>query len=103
MAEPSEFLEINNLDLVKRFYYGLDTKTDLKENEIKILAILDLFTNIIKQEFKVDSGLEVLIEKYKRYKISLDRKGRREFFKILEAQKIQETENLADKIKKLFS
>jgi len=103
MAEPSEFLEINNLDLVKRFYYGLDTKTDLKENEIKILAILDLFTNIIKQEFKVDSGLEVLIEKYKRYKISLDRKGRREFFKILEAQKIQEAENLADKIKKLFS
>jgi len=103
MAEPSEFLEINNLDLVKRFYYGLDTKTDLKENEIKILAILDLFTNIIKQEFKVDSGLEILIEKYKRYKISLDRKGRREFFKILEAQKIQETENLADKIKKLFS
>jgi len=103
MAEPSEFLEINNLDLVKRFYYGLDTKTDLKENEIKILAILDLFTNIIKQEFKVDSGLEILIEKYKRYKISLDRKGRKEFFKILEAQKIQEAENLADKIKKLFS
>jgi len=103
MAEPSEFLDINSLDLIKKFYYGLDTKTDLKENEIKVLTVLDLFINVIKQEFKVETGLEILVEKYKRYKISLDRKGRKEFFKILEAQKIQETENLADKIKKLFS
>ena len=103
MAETSDFIDINNLDLIKRFYYGIDTKTDLKDNEIKLLSMLDLFNAIVKQEFKTDTGLEILIEKYKRYKISLDRKGRKEFFKVLEAQKIEETEDLADKIKKLFT
>jgi len=103
MAETPDFIDINNLDLIKRFYYGIDTKTDLKDSEIKLLSMLDLFNAIVKQEFKVETGLEILIEKYKRYKISLDRKGRKEFFKVLEAQKIEETENLTDKIKKLFS
>jgi hypothetical protein len=103
MEEPADFIDVNNLDIVKKFYYGIDSKTDLNINEIKTLSLLELYIAIIKQEFKTDTGLETLIEKYKRYKISLDRKGRREFFKILETQKTEEAENLADKIKKLFS
>ena len=95
LAVEGEFLRI-----ARELYTpnNLELKTDLKDTEIKAIAILISTTEFLKNSYGVSIDIGRLVKEFMALRVSLSRKGREEMVKILATGVEKDRENLVKKL-----
>lgn len=106
MSQDNRSLKLNDLTVEGEFLRigrelytpsNLEFKTDLKDSEIKAIAVLLSTAEFMKNAYGINVDVKNLVREFMALRVSLSRKGREELVRIL-ATVEQERENLVKKL-----
>jgi len=93
--------ESEKYSVLRTFYEskGINFKTDLTDNEIRAITLMDMMDIIVDKEYGVKLNLKLFTGLVKELKVSRERKGRDEAVRAIIGDNKEEKKNI---IKRLF-